>query len=81
MDIIVLSHSIVLEDYKNNNFSKEKQIEQVLLTCDVFLEYVAKATGKTEQLSFLLKVKRIVSYPDNVTMKLMKIEHNTSNKS
>lgn len=81
MDIIVLSHSIVLEDYKIITLVKKKKIEQIILTCDVFLEYVAKATGKTEQLSFLLKVKLIVSYPDNLTMKLMKIEHNTSNKS
>lgn len=53
----------------------------ILKDRDVFLEYVSKAIGKTEQFSFLLFVKFILSYPDNVTMILMKIEHKLSNKS
>jgi len=81
MVIIVFSHSIILEDYKTIILTKKNKLNTLFLTCDVFLEYDAKATGKTEQFSFLLLVQLKLSYPDNVTMMLMKIEHNTSNKS
>jgi len=81
MVIIVLSHSIILEDYKTIILTMKNKPKYIILTCDVFLEYVAKAIGKTEQFSFLLLVKLTLSYPDIVTMRLMNIEHNTSNES
>jgi len=83
MVIIVLSHSIILEDYKIIILTKKNKLNNkyIILTCDVFLEYVANATGKTEQFSFRLLLKHTLSYPDNVIIRLIKIEHNTSNKS